>query len=260
MQVIRKSEADIKAQKRQLLGIDFFFESVRTEALVCKFVDKLRKNIKEKKEFLKKQEKSKLESVFLTVDPNEHVDIEINCIHYTDELIYTIIKIPKVAKHDDPVKYLRKVIKSGIKFTKGVFYFSENCLEWKKKIHDKNVEGRLFIAGISDIKIYEPKKSRQRFLLFVIGNMIYVFTFTNTETMKKWGKSIVYNKDLAIQEFKPTEFEQFIACLKDQVFDEIFEEEDQDYTYQSIKILCEAKRVEREKRKKYEKAGMENDP
>ena len=88
--------------------------------------------------------------------------------------------------------------------------------------------------------------------------MMYVFTFHNDEELKKWGKSIVYNKDLAKAEFKPTEFENFIACTKDQVFDEIFELEDQDYTYASIKIMVEQKRIERAKNKENKKQGMDN--
>ena len=58
MQVIRKSEKDIKAQKKQLCGIDFFFQGIRTETLVNRFIDKLRKNISQKKEFLKKADQA----------------------------------------------------------------------------------------------------------------------------------------------------------------------------------------------------------
>ena len=254
MQVIKQSDQDINDKKKKLFGqVDVIYQTMRTEALVSEFVNKLKKKIIQKKEYLKKFEKTKAQEEYLKVHTDEHVGIELNCINNTSELTYTIIKISKQRQNEDTIKSFRQLIKNGVKFDKDIFYISENCLQWKNSIDDKHVEGRIFLSGISDIQVYCPKKSPQKFLIFVIGKMMYAFTFTDENELRIWGKTIQYHKEQAQANFLPTQFEQFISCTEDQIYDEIFEGEVQDYSYKGIKILCEAKRVEREKKRAYEK-------
>lgn len=156
--LVRETEDDIKAQRKKSSG-KLLIKGITTEIKVRLFVDKLRKRVVERKEFLEKQGRERSEASYLTVNAKDYVRVELMALSLRETITYTIARMPKGA---NPTKYLSQLMHSKPKYRQGFFYFDEDLLEWKKIESDKEIESRIYLAAISFVKIFEPKGGKHK--------------------------------------------------------------------------------------------------
>lgn len=86
-----------------------------------------------------------------------------------------------------------------------------------------------------------------------------MFVFDDNAKFVNWSKALIYNRDQAQAEFKPTVFEKFQAVSESQRWEELFTASEQDYSYKKIKVLHEANKLYRTKHQ-WENVDVANDP
>lgn len=243
----------LKASDRITLG-KMLNKALYTEVRVREFLDKLRKNIAEKKELLAKTDQKNRESELMQVLPSERIQVEMDSLTLTGEIDFYCTNMPKGAETH---KYFMNN-KSKFNYTKKYFFFTDDILNWKEKVTDKPISSRCYLIAIKDMDFYETQTPIEKYFYFKVGLEILVMKFTNELIFKKWSKAIHYLVHEAFLEYTPIVFPKFNAVSLNRRYEELFQNDKIDYNYDKIKVTSKTNRERR--RFDFDHMDVENDP
>lgn len=127
---------------------------------------------------------------------------------------------------------------SKLKYAKEHFSFLDDIIIWKKKPTSKTPTNKIFLVSIDEVGVEGHK-----YFWFSKKDHICVIECENDSERRSWVKALVFLREESMSELKPLEFEQFSCVQGKQVFHEIFECDEIDYEYDSIKIQKKAQRI-----------------
>lgn len=192
----------------------------------------------------------------MEVNEEELFQVKKESLELEGELYLAIDEIPKTEK--DLKKYWEKAIfkqKGKLNFERRWVYFDDDQMLYKQRQAISSIDGRVYLAIIKEINLYEEKPDEDMYYYFKTGLSIYTIHFKTDATLKKWSKAIAFLKEEALKKTKPTQFEPFIAVPPEKEVEELFNCDKPNWDYEGIKI-----EVENEKKKKaFDLANMKNE-
>lgn len=232
LKLIEDQSSTIKKIERKDCSKNFK-RTIMTEFYVKKFCLIFKQRMHEKKEAMKKKEQEILDQDLLHINKNERLTIE--------EELFSMRGYLGVAEmsYNDATKK-KAIIKdaSKLKYAKEHFSFLDDIIIWKKKPTSKTPTNKVFLVSIDEVGVEGHK-----YFWFSKKDHICVIECENDSERRSWVKALVFLREESMSELKPLEFEQFSCVQGKQVFHEIFECDEIDYEYDSIKIQKKAQRI-----------------
>jgi hypothetical protein len=140
-------------------------KSIGTEMTVRQFVERIRQRISQRHKFSSRVVKKNRRDEMLHYEAHEEFIIEEESLALNGDLLLANLKMTKGTKTKDFFKKKR----GQLKFRRFFFYFQDDVIMWKKNYQEKEVLGRIFLSGMSDLQMWEDKSKKNIYLYWKIG-------------------------------------------------------------------------------------------
>jgi hypothetical protein len=209
------------------------------------FVAKFRKKMYMRKALAEGREVRDRNWELMKYSKEEEFYVQQQAIGLQGELYIATNGVPKTEKNIEQF-WMTGFEANFCSFERKFFYFGEGVILYKQREPVTMIDGRIYLAGIKDMYVYEKKKNEDLYLYFKIGLEIFTFLFKTERSLKKWAKSITFLKAKAAAGLMPVQFDEFSAIDKSMQNDELFFFRTPDYSYEGIKIAVEQARTKKE--------------
>ena len=231
-----KNEISDVSRKKQ--GAKLMTQSISTQFYVQQFVDNFKRKIQLKKEIQKKKENEKLKQDLMEINEIDRLEVEEQSINLRGYLGMVEKKLADPTKREKIINRVNKY-----KYSKFHFSFLDDIIQWKKKPTDKKAKGRLFLVTIEEISPIE-----QIYIVLKKQKKLFFLKAKDEAERKVWIQSIKILREESLSEIQHIEFEKFTCVSEANYYDELFDSDEINYSYEKIKI----KKKENKAKKKFE--------
>ena len=174
--------------------------------------------------------------MFVSSISNEKRDLEDVVKRMTGGVdMYILHNVFKKSTHDKSSVFIKNKIKE-CKFKQKVLWFSEELLCWRDRKEDNHsTQGRIWMSGITDMKIYEKTKQTEIYFYFFYGSDLVILKFCDEASCRSWSKAICYQNFKSQKKTSKIVFENYEAISPDQKYEEFFKCDNINYDYVGIK-------------------------
>lgn len=249
LELMRQRSGVLRSAERKEIQIKFYNSAI-TILVVKKFVMRQKDKVFQKKQDYKKAllEAKQNSFLFISSIDSEKKDLEdvVKKMYGEVDLCINTDFHKSHQNKNGSADFIKNQLKK-CKFKKKLIWFSEELLCWKdRKDNGSEAQGRIWIANISDMKIYEKNKQKEIYFYFQYGSDQIIIKFVDDATCRSWSKAIVYQNFKYIKKTSKIVFQNFEAISPDQKYEEYFICDEINYDYVGIKY---DKLIDIEKRK-----------